>query len=68
MEKETEPKIKTPEELRKENLAKIVNFKLMDDIFMNAFFNGQRELVQFVLRIILNKKSLVVTSVQVQKR
>ncbi|MCM1577460.1 MAG: PD-(D/E)XK nuclease family transposase [Ruminococcus sp.] len=39
----------------------------MDDTYMNAFFNEQPELVQFVLRIILNKQSLVVKRSVTQK-
>ncbi len=34
---------------------------------MNAFFNDQPELVQFVLRIIMNKEHLIVKSVRTQK-
>lgn len=59
--------IKTEEQLRAENLAKISGFRLMDDTYMNAFFNGQPELVQFVLRIIMNKEHLIVKSVRTQK-
>ncbi len=62
-----EIKVKTAEQLRAENLAKIKSFKLMDDTYMNAFFNSQPELVQFVLRIIMNKEHLIVKSVQTQK-
>lgn len=62
-----EIKLKTAEQLRGENLAKIQDFKLMDDTYMNAFFNGQIELVQFILRIIMNKEHLIVKSVQTQK-
>lgn len=50
--------IKTAEQLRAENLTKIKGFKLMDDTYMNAFFNDQPELIQFVLRIIMNKENL----------
>jgi hypothetical protein len=35
--------IKTPEQQREELLAKISDFKLMDDTYMSAFFNGRRE-------------------------
>lgn len=63
-----EIKIKTAEQLRAENLAKIQDFKLMDDTYMNAFFNGQIELVQFILRIIMNKEKLIVKSVRTQRQ
>lgn len=31
--------VKTEGQLRSENLAKISNFRLMDDTYMTAFFN-----------------------------
>lgn len=62
-----EIEIKTAEQLRAENIAKIESFKLMDDTYMNAFFNEQPELVQFVLRIIMNKEHLIVKSARTQK-
>ncbi|MCM1228351.1 MAG: PD-(D/E)XK nuclease family transposase [Clostridium sp.] len=59
--------LKTRERRKAENLSKIPEFTLMDDTYMNAFFNEQPELVQFVLRIIMNKKNLVVKSSVTQK-
>lgn len=58
---------KTAEQRKAENLAKISEFTLMDDTYMNAFFNGQPELVQFVLRIIMNKEKLIVKRSVTQK-
>lgn len=55
------------EQLRKELLEKIPEFRLLDDTYMTAFFNGQPELIQLVLRIILNKDDLIVTKSQTQK-
>ncbi len=60
-------RILTPEEERAENLSKIAQFKLTDDTYMNAFFNEQPELVQFVLRIIMGKDKLIVKSARTQK-
>lgn len=59
--------LKTRERRKAENLSKISEFTLMDDTYMNAFFNEQPELVQFVLRIIMNKKSLIVKRSVTQK-
>lgn len=59
--------IKTREHLREENLAKIPDFRLMDDTFMSAFFNERKDLVQFVLSIIMNDDNLVVNSSKTQK-
>lgn len=59
--------IKTEEQLRSENLAKIADFRLMDDTYMTAFFNEQLELIQFVLRIIMEKEHLIVKSARTQK-
>ena len=42
-------------------------FSLMDDAFMSAFFDGNTEDVQFVLRIIMDKPRLTVRSVESQK-
>lgn len=52
---------------REELIEKIHEFKLFDDTYMTAFFNGQPELIELVLRIILNKSDLRVTGSQVQK-
>ncbi|MCM1166926.1 MAG: hypothetical protein NC299_14840 [Lachnospiraceae bacterium] len=59
--------IKTAEQLRAENIAKIADSRLIDNTYMNAFFNEQPELMQFVLRIIMQKEDLVVKSVRTQK-
>lgn len=59
--------LKTREQRKAENLSKISEYTLMDDTYMNAFFNEQPELVQFVLRIIMNKKSLIVKRSVTQK-
>ncbi len=59
--------VKTREQLREENLAKISEFRLMDDTFMSAFFNERKDLIQFVLRIIMDDNKLVVNSSKTQK-
>ena len=59
--------VKTREQLREETLAKIPEFKLMDDTYMTAFFNDRLDLIQFVLRIIMGNNKLVVKSVKTQK-
>lgn len=59
--------VKSREQLREENLAKISKFILMDDTYMTAFFSDQLELTQFVLRIIMNMENLVVKSAITQK-
>ena len=58
---------KTKEQRHEEYLRKIPEFTLMDDTFMNACFNEQKELVQKILRIIMNKPELIVTNSQIQK-
>ena len=45
----------------------VSRFRLMDDVFMTAYFNGNIPCTEHVLRIILNKPGLAVTSVQVQR-
>lgn len=59
--------VKTPEQQRAEILAKIPDFRLMDDTYMSAFFNGRKDLIQFILRIIMNDEKLVVTNDKTQK-
>lgn len=59
--------VKTREQLREEKLAKIQEFRLMDDTFMSAFFNDRKDLVQFVLRIIMDDEQLVVNTSKTQK-
>lgn len=60
-------KLKTRDQQREEILAKIPDFKLMDDTYMSAFFNGHKDLVQFVLRIIMNDDKLIVKNIKTQK-
>jgi len=45
---------------------RIREFTLMDDVFMTRVFDGGGEAVQFALRIILQKKDLVVKSARAQ--
>lgn len=59
--------VKTPEQQRAELLAKIPEFRLMDDTYMSAFFNGRKDLIEFVLRIIMNDNKLTVTNDKTQK-
>ena len=59
--------VKTPEQQRAEILAKIPDFRLMDDTYMSAFFNGRKDLIQFILRIIMNDDRLVVKNDKTQK-
>ncbi len=51
---------------REELMEKIAEFTLMDDTYMTAFFDGQPELIGFVLRIILGRNDLTVKKIQVQ--
>ncbi|MBO4218808.1 MAG: PD-(D/E)XK nuclease family transposase [Erysipelotrichaceae bacterium] len=44
----------------------IANYTLFDDVFMSEVFNNNNELTQYVLRVILQKDDLTVTSVQSQ--
>jgi hypothetical protein len=59
--------LKTPEQRRSELLAKIPDFKLMDDTYMSAFFNGRRDLIEFMLRIIMDDDKLMVKNDKTQK-
>lgn len=52
--------------INSELLKQIQELKLMDDIFMTAFFDGQNELMEFVLKIILNTKDLKVLQTKTQ--
>lgn len=54
------------ERLHQEDLQRIRGFRLIDDDFMNACFDGNIEGTELLLRIILNKPDLVVTSVRTQ--
>jgi len=60
-------KKRTPEEKYAALMAKIPDFRLMDDTFMTAFFDGQLECAEFVLRIILEKEDLKVVSCVTQR-
>ena len=51
-----------------ETAEQIKEYRLIDDIFFNVFFDENKEDVQFILRIILDKKDLIVTEVTVQKQ
>lgn len=50
-----------------EDLERIRNFRIMDNDFMNIVFDGHKEIAEEVLRIILEKEDLSVTSLEVQK-
>ena len=63
----TNVEVKTPEQLKAELLDKIPEFRLMDDTYMSAFFNGRKDLIEFVLRIIMNDDKLTVTNDKTQK-
>jgi len=58
---------RTKEELYAELMKKIPEFRLMDDTFMTAFFDGQNEIMEFVLKIILKKEDLKVISTVTQR-
>ena len=49
-----------------QDLERLRAFRLMDDDFMTACFDGSPESVELVLRIILNKPDLCVLDVKVQ--
>ena len=44
---------------------KLAEYRLIDDDFMSVFFDGQNEIMEFILKIILNKK-LKVTETRTQ--
>ena len=44
---------------------KLAEYRLIDDDFMSVFFDGQNEIMEFILKIILNKK-LKVTETKTQ--
>lgn len=50
----------------KEDLKRLMAFRLMDDDFMTACFDGHPECVQLILRIIMEKPDLIVTDMKVQ--
>ena len=57
---------KTKEQLHKEDLERIDKLRLIDDDFMTACFSEYPEGVEFILRIIMNKKDLKVKQSRVQ--
>ena len=52
--------VKTPEEIRAEDLERLDNFRWIDDTFARSAFKDQPELAQFVLRIITQIPDLVI--------
>lgn len=53
-------------EITPEIIRQIREFRLMDDTFMTMFFDGQNDLMEFVLKIILNTKDLKVLQTKTQ--
>ena len=51
---------------RPDNLERIKNFRLMDDVFMTKCFEGDLECTELVLRIVMERPDLKVLSVKVQ--
>ena len=54
-------------EQQDDDLAKMRRSCLMDDAYMKLFFDDDIECTQLVLRIIMEKKDLIVKSVKTQK-
>ena len=50
-----------------EDMGKILRANLMDDFYMRKFFDGDVEGIQYVLRIIMRDKGLIVKEVKTQK-
>ena len=62
--------METAEKIRiilEEYRERLKNYCLMDDLYMTKFFDGDRESIQLVLRIILNDPDLIVEEVHTQK-
>ena len=59
--------MKDKEQLHREDLQRIRDFRLMDDDFMNACFDGDIEATELVLRIILDRPDLQVIRVSTQR-
>lgn len=55
------------EQKRQKDLERLQRLRLLDDEFMRCFFRDRDDLVEFVLRIILNRSDLKVISSQTQK-
>lgn len=43
---------KTPEQIKQEDIARVLNFRFLDDTFARCAFRGHRNLAEFVLRVI----------------
>ncbi len=56
----------TDEQKRQERLEKIRQYRLMDDVYMSAFFSDDIECTQLVLRILMDKDDLIVKKVVAQ--
>ncbi len=50
-----------------EDMGKILRANLMDDFYMRKFFDGDVACIQYVLRIIMGDKGLIVKEVKTQK-
>ncbi len=57
----------TDEKTRAEYLKRIERLRLLDDTFMMKVFDGHIEETEFVLRIILRREDIFVTTVKAQK-
>ena len=55
--------MKDKEQLPREYLRQIRNFRLMDDDFMNACFDNNIEATELLVRIILDRPDLRIKSV-----
>ena len=56
----------TPEEQHQKDLETLEQLRLLDDTFMREAFRNNLELVQFMLRIIINKPDLILTKEETQ--
>ena len=54
--------VKSPDDIRAEDLERLDNFRWIDDTFARSGFKGQPELAQFVLRIITQIPDLMIDS------
>lgn len=61
-------KIMNKEQQHQEDLQRIRGFRLIDDDFMNACFEGNIEGTELILRIILGKPDIKVKNVETQKQ
>lgn len=43
---------KSPEQIRQEDIARVLSFRLLDDTFARCAFRGHADLAEFVLRVI----------------